>query len=232
MVPKLDNKGFTLLEILVTLFIFGIILSVIFSTYTGGLSLMEETESRSRIYAMARIALQRIHQDLEACYATRSGTAPSTQEEKDALLFVGEDRDINGRPADTLRFLSLSHLLFDEEEENPGIGEITFFVREKDEEKGLLLYRSDKGLFSERVEEEKRGHILCEGLYSVDLTYCDSSGELYQNWDSTQGEFKGKLPARIIIALEFLDETQPETPLRFITAVALPLARGEYGKAS
>ena len=71
-----DRSGFTLLEILLALFIFTIVLSFIYTSYTGTFRIVDETEYQADIYRMARIAIERIYEDLESVYApqdTESG---------------------------------------------------------------------------------------------------------------------------------------------------------------
>ena len=58
---KISNaKGFTLLEIIIALLILAVVLTTIFGSYTRTLGNIFETESQADIYAMARIALERI----------------------------------------------------------------------------------------------------------------------------------------------------------------------------
>ncbi len=41
------TSGFTLVEVLITVFIFAIVLSTIFATYTGSFRIMDQTESQA-----------------------------------------------------------------------------------------------------------------------------------------------------------------------------------------
>lgn len=61
-------EGFTLLEILLALSILATVLSTVFASYTGAFRLVSETEGQAEIYQMARIALERIVEDLESFY--------------------------------------------------------------------------------------------------------------------------------------------------------------------
>ena len=51
------KRGFTLLEVLIALFIFAIVISTIFASYTGTFRIINETEYQADNYGMARIAL-------------------------------------------------------------------------------------------------------------------------------------------------------------------------------
>lgn len=232
MSPK-DEKAFTLLEILIAMFIFAIILSTLYTAYTGTFRNMDETESHSDIYQMARIALERMVEDLESAYISPWPTNPESEEKTpQPTAFVGETDEINDRSTDSLRFLSRAHLTFDEVGEGVTVARIAYDVRQnEEEEESFVLYRSDTPGFEEGPEKGAGGLILCDGLHGVDFTYYDEEGRTHDRWDSTTEEFKGKLPVMVSIMLEFVNKTNPEAPLKFMTGVVLPMAEEAYEKA-
>ncbi len=216
------SKGFTLFEILITTFIFTVVLSLLYTAYMGTFRNIEATESQSDIYGMARITLERMVEDLGSVYVN---IPPSDG-------FMGEDAEINGRNADTIRFLSRAHIVFDEDNVGARMAEIVYYIKESEEEDTFILYRSDTQEFEERPEEGSGGLILCDGLFSVNFIYYNDEGEEYESWDSTKDEFKGRVPAMVSIVLEFFNRSNPEAPFKFKTGVALPMARNSYGKTS
>ncbi|KPK30985.1 MAG: hypothetical protein AMK69_01875 [Nitrospira bacterium SG8_3] len=228
-----DRAGFTLLEILLAMVIFAIVLSTLYTAYTGTFRNMDETESQADIYRMARIALERIAEDLESAYIPPWALSPEAGGENlQPAPFVGADAQISDRSADTLLFFSRAHLVFDEEEVDTTIGRISYDVRESEEgEDVFVLYRSDTPGFEEGPEQGKGGLILCDGLHAVNFTYYDDGGRGYDRWDSANEEFKDKLPVMVSIVLEFVNEGNPEAPLKFVSGVVLPMAREGYEKA-
>lgn len=229
-----NQRAFTLLEILLAIFIFVIVLSTIYTAYTGTFRNMDIAASQADIYQMARIALERMVEDLQSAYILPQ-VEESESEEKapQPASFVGEKLEINGRSAGALRFLSRAHLLFTDEDQPAGIAEILYDVREGEEEGGgFVLYRSDTPWFEQGPEAGAGGWVLCDGLHAVDFKYYDEEGEEYEKWDSTMEEFKGKLPIMVSISLEFVNKTDPEAPLKFMTRVAPPMAGEAYEKAS
>jgi general secretion pathway protein J len=228
------RKGFTLLEILLAFFIFSIVLTTLYTAYSGTFRNIDLAESQSDAYQMARIALGRMIEDLESTYVTPPVEDQESVEESPwSTEFVGESDEIDGRSADTLRFFSTAHLVFDEEDKEVGIARITYSVREGEEEDeaGFDLYRSDRsGL--EQGEEEDGGLILCEGVHAIDLIYYDDREKAYESWDSSEMEERGGLPVRISIVLELVNKANPEAPLKFVTGVALPMAKRVYEKAT
>ncbi len=228
-----NTKGFTLLEILIAMSIFAVVLSTLYTAYTGTFRNIEETESRIDMYEMARIALGRMVEDLESVYMSqRAKDSESEEGIPEPKPFLGEDAEINGRSADTLRFLSKAHIVFNEEDNGAGAAEIVYEVRESEEGDSFFLYRSDKQDLKEGSEEGAQGLMLCDGLHSVNFTYYDDNGEAHDGWDSSSESFEDSLPARVSILLEFVNRSDPEAPFKFMVGVALPLARKVYGKVS
>ena len=223
------NSGFTLLEILIAIFIFAVVMTTIFMSYTGTFRVVDETESQAEIYRMAGIAMERMLEDLESIYIPKTEESPKSEEDTASpFQLVGEDREIEGRPADTLRFISTAHLNLSGQGQEPGAAEIGYYLKENEEGDDLVLYRSDRPVFKEASpsEDETGGWVLCERLASVNFTYHEENGELRESWDSASGELKGKIPRMVSISLEFVNNLDPDTPLKFMTSVALPTERG------
>jgi general secretion pathway protein J len=222
-------KGFTLLEILIAISIFASVLSTIFISYTGTFNVLDQTESRAKIYRMARIALERMQEDLESAYFIRGTEKFESQENPfDYTPFIGKDAEIDGRDADTLSFISTAHISFDEEEKGSGIAGISYYVGENEKGDGFILYRSDTPQFEKAPEEGTGGLILCDGLFSVDFTYYDGDGKSHEEWDSKEDELKDKFPVMVKVELSFTDNSNIEIPVKFILGVSLPMGKYLY----
>ncbi len=225
---KTESKGFTLLEILIALFIFAIVLTTVFASYTGTLSLVDETESRAEMYDMARTALERIREDLESAYL------PETlKEQKEAFKeegFVGADQEINGKSADTLRFCSRAHIDFTLEGRGLENARISYYLKESENGGSFSLYRSDTPIFERASNENEAGVVLCDDLTSINFIYYDAYGEAHSSWDSKEGNFKNKLPSRVSVIIELSYHEAKEEPLKFMTGVSLPMGEHLHGK--
>ena len=207
---KIDPQGFTLLEILLALLIFSVVISVIFGAYIGTLKAKDDTEFQIGFYQMARTVMELIREDLESVCISE---------------FMGEDDEVNGMDADTLSFKSRAHLVLDEDDKETGTAGIAYYALEAEDEKGLILYRSDTPDSEDIPDPGTGGLEVCVGLSSVNFTYYDDRGDTYDSWDSTEKKAKEKLPKMVSIQLEFVNEKNPEEPLRFRVGVALPMAR-------
>jgi len=223
------QSGFTLLEILIAISIFVVVLTTIYTSYTGTFRVIDETESQAETYRMAGIAMERMLEDLESIYISKREENPETGEETPySFQFVGEDREIKGRCADTLRFISRAHINLSGKKQDAGMTEIGYYVKENDEGDNFVLYRSDRPVFEEvfPLEEEIGGLVLCERLVLVNFTYYEENGEVRESWDSTSDALKDKIPKMVSIILEFENSSNPEVPFRFMTSVALPIEQG------
>jgi len=216
-----NEKGFTLLEVLLAFFIFAIIFATIYTSYSGSFKTITMTEARIELYRKAAITLERISEDIQASYVS---ILPPDSFGKPAeyTQFLGENNDINGRDADTLRFFATIPPLFDVEMEASSGQLVSYDVKQGTSEDELVLLRSENPEFIDDTEESE-GLILCDGLQAINFTYFDADGEVHDSWDSDSEDFDGYLPHMVTISLEFLNLENPEDPFKFTTSIVLPL---------
>jgi general secretion pathway protein J len=226
-----DGRGFTLLEILVAISIFAALTAMLYPAYVGTFRNIDITESYGSVYRMARVSMDRISDDLScACI-------PQKDEDSDTDLafsrvFLGENSETGDKDTDTLEFISEKHLPF-YGDGSAGRGRIKYYVKQFDDEKGLTLFRSDNPeLGNKPDDEETQGIMLCKDVDSINLSYLDGDGNEYDYWDSSSEPFKGKLPSMIKVDLVFLNKDDPDSPIKFSTSIAIPLAKREYGSSS
>lgn len=216
------SAGFTLVEILVAIFIFVIVVSTIYATYSSTFRLVGTTRNQVEIYQMARVAMERISEDLAAA------VVPLQQGEEvavvDAHALIGFDVDTGGRAADSLRFRSRAQLSFAGVASMAG-GQvvISYAVQAAEDGGGLVLYRLETPSGQDGVAGAgDPGFILCDHLAAVNFTYFDQAGVMYDSWDSTGEQFQGRLPARVAVELDFWEAGVDSRLVRFRTAVVLP----------
>ncbi|MBN2061308.1 MAG: prepilin-type N-terminal cleavage/methylation domain-containing protein [Deltaproteobacteria bacterium] len=235
--PEGSNKyysqaGFTLIEILMAMFILGLIMTTIYASFTGALRNINAAEDTTENYQKARVSFERIIEDLESAFMPHDLPGELSDQLPPRLSgFIGSDTEVNGKNGHNLRFSSEAHVSF-ERSAGPERTVITYYVKESEDEDSLILLRSDTPEFETQPEEEK-GFMLCDGLLSVDFFYQDINGETHEQWDSTDETMnRGRLPAMVSITLEFRRSGGEEYPERFTTSVALPMAKGAYDEAS
>ena len=108
-----SKNGFTLLEVLVSIFILVTVLSTVFASYTGTFRIIGETESQADIYQMARVAFERMSEDLQSVYAYTPETSGG-----ELLSFVGESTEMH--------FPAKAHLSFGKDKKIGQLAVITY----------------------------------------------------------------------------------------------------------
>jgi hypothetical protein len=222
---RLNLKYSTLLGILVAIVIFAAIPLTLHSFHSETFKGKEYAKSKTEIYHMAKIVLDRITEDLSSAYIS-IGVRELGNNDSFFLKpsFLGEDTEIGGRSADSLRFASGKRLVFNVYEKGGKAG-IAYYVKKHEEEDGFLLYRSDSNEAIDQLEECTGGLVLCHSLHRVNFTYLDDNGRLYDAWDSSIDPTKKRLPFMVLIELEFINRSDPESPIKFMTLVSIPSAR-------
>lgn len=212
----MKEKGFTLIEILLAVFILGIVLTTVYASYTGTFRIIADTTADAELYGMARTSLQRMTQDIEAVSPWQKSF------EFVAKPYVLQDTDFTG-----LTFRSRAHVAFGKNEPPAGIAIIEYTVEETDEHGVFALYRSDSlSLDPEREEAPSRKYLLCDKIANLTCRFYDERGREYETWDSNGSEErqKKKAPTLVEIRLSLVNGKNPDNPYVFMTSVRPPLA--------
>jgi prepilin-type N-terminal cleavage/methylation domain-containing protein len=213
------NRGFTLIEILLAVFILGIVLSTVYASYTGTFRIIRETEYDAEIYGMARSALDRMSRDLQSAAPWRG-----------AFSFGTKPYTLHDREFVRLTFRAAAHVAFNEQEVPGGITVIEYGIDEDMEKEGYTLSRSDN-LYRDPKKEapSSGGYVLCERVETLTYLFTDEAGKEYDSWDSG-GENpvqKNRAPSGVLIRLSLMNPANKEHPYRFMTRVRLPFNRRE-----
>lgn len=212
------------------MFIFAVIISLIFTAYTGSIRTMNNTDSQADISRMASITMERMTEDLESILIS-TWIEPDDTVNSPVISgrFLGEHDEIDGMSADRIRFLSTARVIFDEQRLKGGGVEISYYLKQDEEQQGLILYRSETSTFEPPPEQWTGGLEVCRGIKSLEITYLNGEGETVEEWDSTSLETNPFLPRVVSIILSFWGRTgEEESIYPFRTSVVLPLARGHY----
>ncbi|MBN1613885.1 MAG: prepilin-type N-terminal cleavage/methylation domain-containing protein [Deltaproteobacteria bacterium] len=217
------HRGFTLIEILIAIFILAVVLSTIYAAYTGTLRIVRGFDYDSEVYSMARSAMSRMIRDLGALSPYNGG-----------YEFRSEVLDLAGEPFLRLTFRSDAHLAFRGNEAGTGVGIVTYDIRKDPHEEGYVLWRVDDiqgGREAEQaVEDQAGGYVLCERIQSLRYVFYDAQGQEYERWDSVSEtpSQKKKAPAVVRIDLKLINPENPEAPFPFSTRIYL--SSGEVGR--
>ncbi len=218
--PKSKESGFTLLEIMLAVLILGLVVSMVTVSLSGSINAIDITMKQGELYYRAQVAMERISEDLASALLTSD------------MEFIGEQGGGSGDQSTLLSFSSMAHLVLDPENDEPGLGRISYVVQADQDHNGhLLLLRSD---VLQRPTEDGKGtneveaFILADRLRSVTLTFLDHLGEEQTSWDTTvpagddEAKAERRLPAAVTCRLEFWRDEEEEQTLSFQTTVLLP----------
>jgi general secretion pathway protein J len=213
------ERGFTLVELLIAIFIFAIVVSAVYGSYRATFQIVHGSEYRLRIANSARVVLERVTEDLGSIVTGTGG------------VFSGETHAFSGKRGDSLSFVSNAHLVLSKTDTLSGPALISYQV-EADEETGLLnLYRSDIVLLpgTETDSDDARKHLICRGLQEFQFTYLDQDGNETDDWQVEEivsgGEGaateKSSFPSLVYVELKFAESVESDISTVFRTAVDL-----------
>ena len=220
---KNNPNGFTLTEILIAIFIFAVVMSILLSSFNASLSTTENVHGGMTTAEMAKNCMNRMLYDLQSLYLNLppSYTPPGFDTPPDLYRREGDTTSINGIDFSKLRFTSSAHLSFGYSEQWEGIAEIVYYVHETEMD-SLVMRRADNLYPYELFEENENDPVLCEKIKSLVFKYYDKEGTDYDNWDSESPDFKYATPQAISITLEIGDEDSSQI---FQTKLVLPVYR-------
>ena len=214
-------RGLTLLEVLVSVAILGIIMTALYAAYTSNVEAIQLARQSSEVYQIARITLDRMTRDLESAIVEIAGAGGGT-----GLGMIGQSLEIDGKPADRLDFTTLTHLSLREDGIQTDLCEVGYSIREDEEDQAFVLYRRDDGSVDDDFTEGGHADELAWGIAGLDFTFQDSQGIEFEEWNTLEGEYADTLPALIVIKLTI--QAQGGREEVFITSVHPALAgRGE-----
>jgi general secretion pathway protein J len=186
--------GFTLVEVMVTLAILGLILLVVFGAFRLGLSAWEKGEFIKEEYQKVRIASQIISRQFKSIVPYRVRTQKA---EGDYLAFEGK--------AHTLKFVSAFPLKAKQPE---GFVYVVYEFREGGIEGGRLVLYEQRALNKDFMEEpplEDSGVALFEGIAEVRFDYYQEAdteknqpGGWVEEWNARE---KKELPKALRMTL-------------------------------
>jgi len=220
------SDGFTLLEILLSFLILGIVMTTIMASFNAVFSTTDTLKNSSQYFEMAKNCLNRMTRDLEALYVQQSPLykPPDFDDPPDPYRIVASTTDVGGTSFATIRFTSSAHIPLDNNKRD-GIAEIIYYVQAKNDGQ-LVLKRADH-LYPYPPFEEKGGDpVLCIYLKSLVLMYLDAEDSESDEWDSDSDEYGHATPAAVRIQLEVGNET---TSYDFETTIRLAVRRQKIG---
>lgn len=207
-----SGEGFTLLEILIAIAIFGMVIGLAYSSYNATFHIINSAEEQTDTFAKARISMERIMADIESFYMGKE------------MFFKGKRKSIGAYNGDSLEFTSTAHIQLYPEDISTGPVVIRYQVAEDPESDSLLLYRLESPLLKHDTnDKDNPGLLLSDSLKEVIFSYRDEDGEEKESWgDEDDTGDDSTLPSLIHISLRFNENKEEGAGTLFQTAIRLP----------
>jgi len=215
---KGKSRGFTLIEVLIAIFILGVVLSTVYVAYTATFRMVKISEYEKDIYDMGRTTLTRMTQDFNA-----------------AVPYGGKFEWTTRRTAFGRRvfpricFTSNINLDLYDQANPAGVSTIDYFVDEDAKTGGFVLFRSES-IRSDKAPDDirelrKSAFPVCKHIHSIVYTFHDFKGKDYEAWDSTEDSDvqKNRAPAVVAVELNLVNPNNEEHPYKFMTKIYLPV---------
>jgi general secretion pathway protein J len=203
-------EGFTLIEVVVTLTILGLILLIIFGAFRLGLSAWERGESTKEAYQRLRIISQLISEQVKSAVPYK---IKSQKAEGDYLAFEGK--------VNSLKFVSALPM----KAKGPGgfVYAIYQFMEGGNEGGRLVVYEQralNRDLFAEDPKEDS-GAPLLEGISNIRFEYCreeDSLNNRQEEWvEEWNTREENELPRAVRITITQKDpKEKKEIPITIL----------------
>jgi type II secretion system protein J len=204
-IPPEDVRGFTLLEVLISMAILVIIMATLYSAYTTNVEAIQIARQNGEVHQAARIVLDRMTKDIQSALIQVS--VPS---EKLNLGLVGEDHEIDGKRADRIDFTTVAHLPLTDSGPASDLCEVGYLVEEDSEDNVLVLLRRDSPSVDEDLTKGGTLQEMVRNVLEFNLTYQDSRGDVSDTWNTLEGRPGSGLPVLIKVRLVLKDELNRE----------------------
>jgi len=219
---RMKRKGFTLLEVLLTLAILGVIFSLLYMTFHQSMMVMANTEVRADVIQRGRLILERMALELK-------GSFIPAQERRSKVFGYGLVGRSTKEGEDFLDHLNFTTLLLPQGTPLEGgkeIYEVGYFLDHEPGAKGFTLFRRQDEAIDGNLLQGGRVLAICDRVRSLSFLFFDRQGGKQKEWNSLEGPKQNRLPSRIEIQLK-LEDSHGQVHV-FRTQVYLPLS-GDRG---
>jgi type II secretion system protein J len=201
-----DVRGFTLLEVLVSVAILAIIMAVIYSAYVTNVEAIQIARENGQVHQTARIVLDLMTRDLQSALTELQVPSETTR-----LGLIGKTEDRDGRRMDRIDFTTLTHMALTEQGPSTDLCEVGYMVvKDEEQEDVLVLMRRDDASPDEDLTEGGAVQELARDILEFKITYEDSQGEERDSWGTEETGDSSGLPVLVRVRLVLKDNLNRE----------------------
>lgn len=199
------SLGLTLIEVMISMAVLGMLMVSVWSSFNGTLKAMEVSEEIQNRYSIVRNGLVRIEAELTMAYLSFNRPI---DEQLNYTLFEGRDQF----ESDSLTFSAFAHLRVRKDANESDQALIQYFLESDPDDKDRVhLYRRESrrltGDLPENLEQFFPAYILVEDVVTFNLEYWDNKAlEWRDEWRTTAiDQQPDRLPERVKIKLGIKD---------------------------
>jgi len=208
--PLHTGAGFTLLEVMIALVITGLVLTMVYSSFSAVMETRERVTAATDTNMTARLVLSRMVREIESAFIVqRAEDAPP---ESRYTHFEGLQNEIDGLAADRISFTTFAHTKrgVDADESDQAIisYEGALFPADDGSEETLALIRREWRRVAAAGETQTYEPVpipIAEGIAGFRLRFLEAGGDWVTEWDSTNLRTLDALPAAVEISLSLTD---------------------------
>lgn len=216
--PAQRPGGFTLFEVLITLAILGVVLSLLYLTFHQSMAAMAEVDERAEVIQQGRLILERMAGEMKGAVLIILKEGPQAYRTGLVGRSTSEGNDLLDRMDFTARLPSFASPV----EGGWGFSELGYFLDRSPGRKGLTLFRRQDDGMDGNLLQGGRSVAVCDRVRSLGFSYFDRQGRKGKEWNSLEGEHRNLLPSRVEIQLKLEDSRGRVHEFR--TQVYLPMA--------
>lgn len=216
------SAGFTLVEILVAVVVFGVLMLTVFSSFRSFIISHGVVKSSLAKADKMRDLTVRIVSDLQSLRISLPPEygKPDFDSPSDRFRFSGDEISVSGSVFSRLRFVSLAHISSGGDPRT-GVARIVYYVRQN-RDLTFDLCRADAIGRFDGIDNLSCDPALCRDIKGFNLKFIDERGNEHENWDSESDFFDYATPVAVHVRIEYLYLGKLE---RIETLISLPVSR-------
>lgn len=195
MILKLNNKAFSLIEVMVGVAILSVMALMMYATTGRALKGSQKVEKKDELLHSVRLGVGKMGEDLSQAFLASDS-------------FKGKEKKYQtGLKGDTekIDFSTLSHSHYQWDAKDTEQATVGYFL--KTNEKGLNdLIRRESPRLGEEIDQGGDEYVLIENIKELRLEYFDSKKEEWvSEWDSESISTLNRLPLAVRISLKVVE---------------------------